>query len=128
MKVLVDTSVWVEHFRNGLPALPPLLAMDAVLIHSYVLAELACGTPPAPRNRTLMDLARLRPSAQVHQDELLDFIEREKLYGLGCGMVDLALLASTRLTPEARLWTLDTRLSALAQRFNVAFTPATVQQ
>ena len=72
MRVLVDTSVWVEHFRNSHPALPPLLAMDAVLIHPYVLAELACSTPPAPRQRTLTDLARLRSSAQASQSELLD--------------------------------------------------------
>lgn len=123
MKVLVDTSVWVEHFRNGHPALPPLLAMDAVLGHPYVLVELACGTPPAPRQRTLGDLARLRPASLVSQTELLDFIEREKLYGLGCGMVDLSLLAATLLTPETRLWTLDKRLAALAQRFDVAFVP-----
>ena len=125
MKVLVDTSVWVEHFRNGHPALPPLLAMDAVLGHPYVLAELACGTPPAPRQRTLGDLARLRQASLASQTELLDFIEREKLYGLGCGMVDLSLLAATRLTPEARLWTLDKRLAALAQRFDAAFVPVT---
>lgn len=126
MKVLVDTSVWVEHFRSGHPALPPLLTMDAVLIHPYVLIELACGTPPAPRQRTLGDLGRLRSAALVSQAELLDFIERERLYGLGCGMVDLTLLAATRLTPEARLWTLDRRLDALAQRFDVGFVPITV--
>ena len=49
MNVLVDTSVWVDHFRHGQPALARLLALDAVLIHPYVLAELACGSPPAPR-------------------------------------------------------------------------------
>ncbi len=59
MKVLVDTSVWVEYFRNGHPALPPLMALDAVLGHPYVLAELACGTPPAPR-AALGDLVHLR--------------------------------------------------------------------
>lgn len=124
MNILVDTSVWVDHFRNGNPALAHLLARDAVLVHPYVLAELACGTPPAPRKRTLEDLARLRPASQASQAELLDFIEREQLYGLGCGMVDLALLAAALLTPQARLWTLDRRLAALAQRFDVAHAPA----
>ena len=121
MNVLVDTSVWVDHFRHGQPALARLLALDAVLIHPYVLAELACGTPPAPRRRTLDDLARLRPAVQASQVELLDFIERERLHGMGCGVVDVALLAATLLTPEARLWTLDRRLCALAQRFGVAW-------
>ncbi|MCK9489995.1 MAG: hypothetical protein M0Q42_11525 [Xanthomonadales bacterium] len=118
--MLVDRSVWVQHFRRGQPGLVRLLAMDAVLIHPWVLAELACGTPPAPRRRTLADLARLRPAVQASQDELLDFIEREQLHGQGCGMVDVALLASTLLTPRARLWTLDRRLAALAERFDVA--------
>lgn len=124
MNVLVDTSVWVEHFRSGQPALAHLLALDAVLIHPYVLAELACGTPPAPRRRTLDDIARLRPAVQASHAELLDFIERENLYGLGCGMVDIALLAGTLLTPRARLWTLDKRLATLANRYDVAHVPA----
>lgn len=124
MNVLVDTSVWVDHFRNGQPRLAQLLALDVVLIHPWVLAELACGTPPTPRRRTLDDVARLRPAAQASQAELLDFIEREKLHGLGCGMVDVALLASTLLTPRTRLWTLDKRLAALADRYDVAYIPA----
>ncbi|GHB94900.1 type II toxin-antitoxin system VapC family toxin [Thermomonas carbonis] len=123
MNVLVDTSVWVDHFRNGQPALAQLLALDVVLIHPWVLAELACGTPPAPRRRTLDDIARLRPAVQASQAELLDFIEREKLHGLGCGMVDVALLASTLLTPRTRLWTLDKRLAVLADRYGVAHLP-----
>jgi hypothetical protein len=49
----------------------------------------------------------------------MDFIERERLFGSGCGLIDLLLLASTLLTPEAELWTLDKRLSALAQHFGV---------
>ena len=124
MNVLVDTSIWVDHFRHGQPELGRLLALDAVSIHPWVLAELACGTPPAPRRRTLGDLACLRMAVQASQTELLDFIERERLYGLGCGMVDIALLASTLLTPQTRLWTLDQRLSALARRFDVAYAPA----
>lgn len=124
MNVLVDTSIWVDHFGHGQPELGRLLALDAVSIHPWVLAELACGTPPAPRRRTLGDLACLRMAVQASQTELLDFIERERLYGLGCGMVDIALLASTLLTPQTRLWTLDQRLSALARRFDVAYAPA----
>ena len=53
----------------------------------------------------------------------MDFIERKKLYGLGCGWVDMTLLASTLITPGARLWTLDKRLAQLAGRFGVAHRP-----
>jgi predicted nucleic acid-binding protein len=122
--VLVDTSVWVDHFRNRNEDLVKLLTLDLVLSHPLIVTEIACGTPPAPRSRTLSDLATLPRARQATLDEVRGFIEREKLYGLGCGVVDLALLASTLLTPGSRLWSLDKRLLQLAQRFDVAFRPA----
>lgn len=121
--VLIDTSVWVEHFRSGLPALTELLLADRVLMHPLVLGELACGTPPA-RTQTLADLAALQSAQQATHDEVLAFIEAEQLYGLGCGWVDMALLASARITPGAVLWTLDKRLAALAERFGVGYSAA----
>ena len=122
--VLVDTSVWVDHFRNRNEDLVNLLTLDMVLSHPLIVTELACGTPPAPRSRTLTDIATLPQARQATLDEVRSFIEREKLYGLGFGVVDLALLASTLLTPGSRLWSLDRRLLELAQRFDVAFRPA----
>lgn len=119
--VLVDTSVWVDHFRNRNENLVSLLTLDQAMSHPLIVTELACGTPPAPRSRTLTDIATLPQARQATLDEVRGFIEREKLYGLGCGVVDLALLASTLLTPGSRLWSLDRRLVELAQRFNVAF-------
>ncbi|WP_219210982.1 type II toxin-antitoxin system VapC family toxin [Variovorax boronicumulans] len=120
MSVLVDTSVWVDHFRHGNDALVALMALDRVLTHPMVVLELACGTPPAPRRRTLDDIGLLRAARQATPAEVLAFVEQEKLYGLGCGLVDLNLLASTLITPDARLWTLDRRLRDLAARFGVA--------
>ena len=122
--VLVDTSVWVDHFRNCNEDLVSLLMQDLVLSHPLIVTELACGTPPAPRSRTLADIATLPQARQATLDEVRGFIERAKLYGLGCGVVDLALLASTLLTPGSRLWSLDRRLTQLAQRFDIAFLPA----
>lgn len=119
--VLVDTSVWVDHFRNRNEKLVSLLTLDLALSHPLIVTELACGTPSAPRFRTLSDIATLPQVRQATLDEVGSFIEREKLYGLGCGVVDLALLASTLLTPGSRLWSLDRRLVELAQRFDVAF-------
>jgi predicted nucleic acid-binding protein len=123
-EVLVDSSVWVDHFRHGNATLVDLLARDAVLMHPFVLAELACGTPPAPRARTLADLARLRPARQASHAEVMAFIESDTLYGHGCGLVDVSLLAATRITPGARLWTLDKPLAALSARLGVAWIPA----
>ncbi|WP_417513058.1 type II toxin-antitoxin system VapC family toxin [Marinobacter sp.] len=121
MNVLVDTSVWVDHFRNHNTALTNLLLSDRALTHPMVVAELACGTPPAPRKQTLGDISLLQPATQASLDEIRELIEREKLYGLGCGLIDIALLASTLITPDARLWTFDKRLASLALRFDVSF-------
>jgi len=117
--VLVDTSVWVDHFRQRNDVLVDLLDLDLALTHPMVLVELACGTPPAPRVRTLSDIGLLQQTQQASLREVMDFIEREKLYGLGCGLVDMVLLASTLITPGAELWTLDKRLAALSERFGV---------
>lgn len=121
--VLVDTSVWVDHFQHRNGALVNLLNADLALMHPMVQGELACGTPPAPRVQTLRDLGLLQQSQQASVRETMDFIEREKLYGLGCGLVDLVLLASTIITPNAELWTLDKRLASLCGRFGVMHKP-----
>lgn len=123
MKILIDTSVWVDHFRSRNDHLIQLLCRDQVLIHPMILVEIACGTPPAPRLRTLGDLALLPHSHQATIAEVMVFIENEKLYGSGCGLVDITLLASAMITPGAKLWTLDKRLAKLAARLNVSYQP-----
>lgn len=120
--VLVDTSVWVEHFHSGHPHLAHLLAQDQVLMHPMVLGEIACGTPP-DRLLTLKNLSLLRPMQVATVDEAIRFAETEQLFGHGCGLVDMLLLASTIITPGAQLWSLDKRLSALAERFGVIYQP-----
>jgi len=124
MRVLVDTSVWVDHFRRRNEALVALMALDRAMTHPLVVAELACGTPPAPREKTLGDIDLLQAATQASVAEVRELIEREALYRTGCGLVDLVLLASTLLTPNAALWTLDRRLAELAARFGVKYWPA----
>jgi predicted nucleic acid-binding protein len=121
VSVLIDTSVWVDHFRRRNETLVHLITTDQAFTHPFVLLELACGTPPAPRARSLHDIGLLRHAQQASWSEVLLFIEAERLYGQGCGCVDLTLLASTLMTPGAQLWTLDSCLSALARRLNVAY-------
>lgn len=117
--VVVDTSVWVDHFRQHSDALVGLLAQDRVMVHPLVLGEIACGSPPQ-RSQTLADLETLQQPQQASLREVMAFIDRERLFGLGCGWIDLNLLASTLMTPGARLWTLDKRLAALAERMAVS--------
>ena len=121
--VIVDTSVWVDHFRQQNNALISLLEFDLVMAHPLVIGEIACGTPPN-RTQTLSDLQGLQQTQQASIREVVDFIESEHLFGLGCGLVDLLLLASTLISPSVELWTLDKRLSMLAERFNVLHRPA----
>lgn len=122
--VLVDTSVWVDHFRQGNRILIDLLIQDRVMAHPLVIGEIACGTPP-DRAQTLAHLHNLQPVQTAHIEEVMGFIERECLFGSGCGLIDLLLLASVLMTPRAQLWTLDKRLNALAKHFCVAYQPAT---
>lgn len=121
MSVLVDTSVWSDHFRRQNLVLAGLIVLDQVLIHPMIVGELACGTPPEPRLQTLEDISTLLPANQATAEEVRDLIEKERLFGLGCGFVDMTLLASTLITPGAVLWTLDKRLASMAERFGVAF-------
>src|SRR5437660_879596 len=93
------------------------------LTHPMVLVELACGTPPAPCVKTLNYIGLLQQTRQASLLEVMDFIERDKLHGLGCGLVDMVLLASTLITPGAKLWTLDKRLAGLSERFDVLHRP-----
>lgn len=119
--VLADTSVLVAHFRRANPVLQSLLATDEVLCHPLIAIEIACGTPPAPRERTIGDIRKLRQAVVATSDETLALIENERLHDSGCGAIDMALLASTLLTPNTLLWTLDKELDALASRLCVAF-------
>jgi predicted nucleic acid-binding protein len=111
--ILVDTSVWVEHLRHGLPRLATLLQEGEVLIHPWVIGELACGNL---HNRSqVLELLQGLPAATVASDaEVLLLIERERLMGQGMGYLDVNLLASARLS-HCRLWTQDHRLAAVAQ-------------
>lgn len=119
--VLADTSVRIAQFRLANPVLQSLLAADQILCHPLIVIELACETPPAPRAQTLKALKILQQAVVATSDEILSLIESKRCYDVGCGATDVALLASALLTPNARLWTLDKDLSALAGQFGVAY-------
>lgn len=106
--VLVDTSVWVRHFREGDPNLVPLLEAGEVLCHPFIVGELACGN--LKNRREILSLLELLPLAvQAKHGEVLKFIEQNRLMGKGLGYIDAHLLASAVLT-GIPLWTLDKKL------------------
>lgn len=116
---LVDTSVWIDHLRRGDPILAELLDHGQVLGHRFVLGEIATGSL-RQRDLVLGALRRLPQAVMAHDSEVLDFIERETLFGTGLGYVDVHLLASVRLTAGALLLTRDKRLLAAAARMSIA--------
>ena len=110
--ILVDTSVWIDHFRAGNPLLNEVLGSALVVTHPYVIGELSCANLEN-RARILSDLNALPLAVSATHEEVLQLIEERKLWGRGIGWVDGHLLASALLT-NCRLWTLDSRLHQVA--------------
>jgi predicted nucleic acid-binding protein len=110
--VLVDTSVWVTHFRKGVPHLIKLLNEGNVACHPFVVGELVCGNL---RNRgEILGLLKALPLCiWVDHDEVLQFIENHQLMGIGLGYIDASLLASSLLS-NIVIWTFDKRLKQVA--------------
>ena len=118
--ILVDTSVWIDHLRSGDENLTSLLESSQVLMHPFILAEIACGNL-ANRQPLLSLLAHLPSCTAALDTEVLAFIEHNKLMGRGIGYIDAHLLAATKLTGSARLWTRDKRVATLAQALDCCF-------
>jgi len=117
--ILVDTSVWVDHLRRGDTQLAELLEGGGVVMHPFVVGEIACGTL-ADRPLILELLQALATVVVADNDEALGFIERHGLYGKGIGFIDVHLLASVALTAGASLWTRDKRLHSVAEELGLA--------
>ncbi len=118
--ILADTSVWIDHFRARDERLVSLLNAAQVVIHSFIIGELACGNL---KNRAaLLALLRNLPAVQPAQhEEVLYFIEHNGLMGRGIGFVDAHLLAALALSSSILLWTRDKRLAILAEELGLVF-------
>ena len=117
--ILVDTSVWIDHLRTGDTELATLLNNSQVLMHPFVLGELACGNL-GNRDEVLSLLKDLPRAAVATDDEVLFFIEQYALMGRGIGYVDAHLLAAVALDGSARLSTRDKRLQTVAADLKLA--------
>ena len=117
--ILVDTSVWVDHLRIGDDRLRELLAREQVLVHPFIIGELALGGLRR-RTGTLRRLHQLPMASVARHDEVMRMVEQQKLYGIGLSYVDVHMLAAARLTQDTRLWTRDKSLSAAAERLSLA--------
>ena len=117
--ILVDSSVWIDHLRAGDPALMELLNRGQVLVHPFVIGELALGNL-RQRDAVLGLLEDLPRASAATEAETRHFIGRHALFGMGIGYVDAHLLAAARLTPDTSIWTRDKRMRAAAHRLSLA--------
>ncbi len=120
--ILVDTSIWIDHFRAPEPKLLKLLEPRLIFTHPIVIGELMVGGLPE-RRTTLPFLWRLRMTVQATHDETILLIERHRLWGRGIGYADVHLLASVLLTSGAFLWTRDQRLADVAEDLGITARP-----
>jgi predicted nucleic acid-binding protein len=119
MIVLADTSIWIDHFRRGDLKLAQFLDRGDVVMHPFVIGELALGH--VPKIAEMIDDLQTIPKAIVaNADEVLKLIADRKLSGSGIGYVDAHLLAAAALAPETLVWTRDKRLHAVAQSLSLA--------
>lgn len=117
--ILVDTSVWVNHFRSSDARLSDLLSANQVVVHPFVTGELALGYL-RNRSEVLQRLQGLPQAAVATDPEVLYFIEINRIAGAGIGYVDAHLLAAVRLAADAALWTADRRLASVAEGLGLA--------
>jgi predicted nucleic acid-binding protein len=116
--ILVDTSVWIDHFRKSDEDLIALLDLNRAMIHPMVIGEIALGQLKR-RELVLSSMQELPAAKTASEDEVMAFIDEAKLFGSGIGYVDAHLLASARLS-DANLWTRDKRLSLAALKVGLS--------
>ena len=117
--VLVDTSVWVAHLREGTIGLEELLGKGDVVCHPFIVGELACGNLKN-RSEVLPLLQALTMAIHAEHEEVTEFIENHCLMGKGLGNIDVHLLASANLS-RVQLWTLDRQLNAVCSKMGLAY-------
>lgn len=117
--ILVDTSIWIDHLRADNNHLIELLDRSQVLLHPFIIGELACGNL-RNREEILRLLNDLPQSPVASPEEALHFIEQNQLMGKGIGYIDVHLLAATALAENTRLWTSDKRLKKVTVGMKLA--------
>lgn len=116
--ILADTSVWIDHFRSGNKELQKLLEQGQIVIHPFVIAELALRSL-RHRVATLALLNFLPQVRMAQMNEVRLAIEDRRLYGLGIGLIDAHLIASVLINPPTFLWTGDKQLRQAAEMFGI---------
>ena len=119
--ILVDTSVWISHLRDGNARLENMLLEGLVSSHPFIIGELACGN--LKNREAVISLIKELPQANtVDDEEILLYIEKKSIAGKGIGLIDAHLLASAELS-DFYLWTYDKRLKQIAEEIYLDYKP-----
>lgn len=121
--ILIDTSVWIAHFKRANASLAESLENSQALCHPFVIGELTCGDVPS-RSSTIVLLQKLPEAPLMRHEEVLTLVERHHLMASGLGWVDAHLLGSALLA-GAEFWTLDRPLATAARKLGIAASPRT---
>ncbi|MDH4412948.1 MAG: PIN domain-containing protein [Rhizobium sp.] len=122
MRILIDTSIWIDHLRRSDTRLEALLRRKQAFAHPFVIGEIALG-PMRDYDFVIQSFLKLPQAAVAPEGEVLSLIRQNGLMGSGIGYVDAHLLASATLAPGMSLWTRDRRLHAAADRLSLAYAP-----
>jgi predicted nucleic acid-binding protein len=117
--ILVDSSIWIGHFRARNLELQRIIEDDRLLCHEAVTAELALGSL-RDRANVIAFLAAQRQAPIATHQEILTMIEGYRLFNMGIGYTDAQLLASVLLDKRSSLWTGDKCLQAAAEKAGAA--------
>ena len=120
--ILVDTSVWVDHFRDPVSEIHGLAAAVMLVQHPFVTGELSLGNF-SDRGSALAFLGALPPARVASERDFLTFVDSAGLHGTGIGFVDAHLLAACRLMPGTLLWSREKRLERWAEAMGLAWFP-----
>lgn len=116
--ILADTSVWIDHLRSENREMRKHLEQGNILIHPFVIAELALGS----LRRRMETLALLDLLPQVQMPNLAEvrlMIEARRLYSMGIGLIDAHLIASVFVNSPTVLWTRDKPLRKVAENLGI---------
>lgn len=119
---LVDSSIWIDHFRKSNPRLVQALTDQLVMCHPFIIGELALGSLK-DRQTVISMLQALPQAAKADDDEVLKLIETQGLFSRGLGLIDAHLIASALIEGDVKIWTGDKRLAAISDEMNLGGMP-----
>jgi predicted nucleic acid-binding protein len=115
--ILVDTSIWIDHFNNSNNELIKLLNLNKVCIHPFIIGELSCGD--ISNRKEILSLLKALPRIEpALEEEVFTLIENRKLFGIGLGYVDINLIASA-LIHDVKIWTDDKSLKKISKKLDI---------